>query len=112
MRLPAGGGGCCRVRRCCGLGKRSQLHLLPTNLAAVLLHPNPLAGVPVCLSHAYRSLPVAGPPTCSPRVVYLQTYDRGRLVSEQVLRVAEKDIRKKQQKKEGKKKGGLGIGGV
>lgn len=66
----------------------------------------------VCLSHAYRSLPVAGPPTCSPRVVYLQTYDRGRLVSEQVLRVAEKDIRKKQQKKEGKKKGGLGIGGV
>lgn len=38
------------------------------------------------------------------RVVFLQRYDRGQLVAEQVLRVAQKDVRKKQQKKEGKKK--------
>ncbi|KAL4451483.1 hypothetical protein ABPG75_007145 [Micractinium tetrahymenae] len=37
------------------------------------------------------------------QVVFLQRYDCGQLVSEQVLRVAHKDVRKKQQKKEGKK---------
>ncbi|PRW20830.1 Phosphatidylinositol 4-phosphate 5-kinase 2 isoform A [Chlorella sorokiniana] len=46
----------------------------------------------------------AGADTAGPQVVYLQQYDHGRLVSQQVLRVAEKDIRKRQQKKEGKKK--------
>ena len=39
-------------------------------------------------------------------VVFLRLYDWGRLQQEQVLRVAHKDVRKKQQKKEGKKKGG------
>ena len=52
------------------------------------------------------------PPCPLPRrpagVVYLQQYERGRLVREQCLRVAEKDVRKKQQKREGKKKGGRG----
>jgi len=39
-------------------------------------------------------------------VVYLQRYDHGQLVQEQVLRVSQKDVRKKQQKKEGGKKKG------
>lgn len=46
------------------------------------------------------------------RVVFLQRYDRGQLVAEQVLRVAQKDVRKKQQKKEGKKKGAPARGSV
>lgn len=43
----------------------------------------------------------------APQVVFLQRYDQGRLLSEQVLRVAQKDVRKKQQKKQGKKQGAV-----
>lgn len=44
--------------------------------------------------------------------MFLQRYEYGQLVAEQVLRVAHKDVRKKQQKKEGKKQGGGEWGGV
>lgn len=46
------------------------------------------------------------------QVVFLQRYESGQLVAEQVLRVAHKDVRKKQQKKEGKKRGGRNGCGV
>jgi hypothetical protein len=39
-------------------------------------------------------------------VVFLQQYDQGKLLQEQVLRVAEQDVRKKVLKKKGDKKKG------
>lgn len=47
----------------------------------------------------------------SDQAVYLQQYDQGSLLKQAVLRVAEKDVRKVTQKKEGKKKGERSMSG-
>ena len=48
---------------------------------------------------------------CRAEVVYLQQWQEGRLLGEEVLRVAQQDMRKKQEKKEGQKTGERARGG-
>lgn len=62
--------------------------------------------MPAAPSAAAAAAAGAAAAASSPQVVYLQRYDHGQLVQEQVLRVSQKDVRKKQQKKEGGKKKG------